>query len=56
MGSCEFFDFLLEKAHVVVTPGAGFGKSGEGYVRVSSYGHREDVEKAVKAIVEHIND
>ena len=56
MGSWEFFDFLLEKAHVVVTPGEGFGKSGEGYVRVSSYGHREDVEKAVKAIVEHIND
>ncbi len=56
MGSWEFFDFLLEKAHVVVTPGAGFGKSGEGYVRVSSYGHREDIEKAVSAIVEHIND
>lgn len=56
MKSWEFFDYLLEKAHVVVTPGSGFGKSGEGYVRVSSYGHREDIEKAVKAIVEHIND
>ena len=56
MKSWEFFDYLLEKAHVVVTPGSGFGKSGEGYVRVSSYGHREDIEKAVKSIVEHIND
>lgn len=56
MKSWDFFDFLLDKAHVVVTPGSGFGGSGEGYVRVSSYGHRENVEKAVKAIKEHIND
>ena len=54
MKSWDFFDFLLDKAHVVVTPGAGFGASGEGYVRVSSYGHRENVEKAVKAIVENL--
>ena len=56
MKSWEFFDFLLEKAHVVVTPGSGFGGSGEGFVRVSSYGHREDVIKAIESIVEHIND
>lgn len=56
MKSWDFFDFLLDKAHVVVTPGSGFGGSGEGYVRVSSYGHRENVEKAVKSIKEHIND
>lgn len=54
MSSWEFFDFLLDKAHVVVTPGSGFGASGEGYVRVSSYGHRENVEKAVKSIVENL--
>lgn len=54
MSSWEFFDFLLEKAHVVVTPGSGFGASGEGYVRVSSYGHRENVEKAIQSIVENL--
>lgn len=54
MSSWEFFDFLLDKAHVVVTPGSGFGASGEGYVRVSSYGHRENVEKAIKSIVENL--
>lgn len=56
MSSWEFFDFLLEHAHVVVTPGSGFGPAGEGYVRVSSYGHREDVIAAVEAIKEHMND
>ncbi len=50
MGSWEFFDYLLEKAHVVVTPGAGFGPAGEGFVRVSSYGHRENVVAAVESI------
>ncbi len=56
MPSWEFFDYLLEKAHVVVTPGSGFGPSGEGYVRLSSYGHREDITEAVESIVRHIND
>lgn len=50
--SWEFFDFLLDRCHVVVTPGAGFGAAGEGYVRVSSYGHRENVIKAVESIKE----
>lgn len=54
MDSWSFFDLLLEKAHVVVTPGAGFGPGGEGFVRVSSYGHREDVEEAVASIKENI--
>ena len=52
MKSWDFFDLLLEKAHVVVTPGSGFGPAGEGYVRLSSYGHREDITKAVDAIKE----
>ena len=56
MTSWQFFDFLLEKAHVVVTPGSGFGPAGEGFVRLSSYGHREDITRAVDAIKEHIND
>ena len=54
MTSWDFFDFLLEKAHVAVTPGSGFGKAGEGYVRISSYGHREDIEKAVSSIKENL--
>lgn len=54
MKSWDFFDHLLDKAHVVVTPGVGFGAAGEHFIRVSSYGHREDVEKAVKSIVENI--
>ena len=52
MRSWDFFDLLLERAHVVVTPGSGFGKEGEGYVRLSSYGHREDITEAVEAIKE----
>lgn len=52
--SWDFFDFLLEKAHVAVTPGSGFGNAGEGFVRISSYGHREDVIKAVEAIRENL--
>ena len=56
MTSWQFFDFLLERAHVVVTPGSGFGPAGEGFIRLSSYGHREDITRAVDAIKEHIND
>ena len=47
MGSWDFFDYLLERAHVVGTPGAGFGAAGEGYIRLSAFGRREDVEEAV---------
>ncbi len=52
--SWEFFDLLIDKAHVIVTPGSGFGAAGEGYVRVSAYGHREDVIKAVESIRENL--
>jgi LL-diaminopimelate aminotransferase len=54
MTSWEFFDFLLKVCHVVVTPGSGFGPSGESFIRVSSYGHREDVEKAIESIKENM--
>ena len=54
MSSWEFFDFLLEKCHVAVTPGSGFGSAGEGYVRISAYGHREDIEDAVSSIKEKL--
>lgn len=49
-GSWQFFDRLLHSARVVCTPGAGFGKSGEGFVRFSSFGKREDVEEAMGRI------
>lgn len=50
LSSWEFFDKLLDEAHVVGTPGSGFGPSGEGYFRLSAFGHREDVERAVASI------
>jgi LL-diaminopimelate aminotransferase len=50
MGSWEFFDRLLENAHVVGTPGAGFGACGEGYFRLSAFAMREQVEEAVERI------
>jgi LL-diaminopimelate aminotransferase len=48
MSSWEFFDFLLEKIQVVGTPGAGFGKNGEGYFRLTSFGSRENTEEAMR--------
>ena len=50
VSSWEFFDKLLNETHVVGTPGAGFGPSGEGYFRLSAFGHRENVEEAMKRI------
>ncbi len=50
MGSWDFFDKLLAECHVVGTPGAGFGPSGEGYFRLSAFGSREKVEEAVARI------
>jgi len=48
--SWEFFDLLLQKAQVVCTPGAGFGKCGEGHVRISAFNSRENVEQALDRI------
>jgi LL-diaminopimelate aminotransferase len=50
--SWEFFDMLLSKAGVVCTPGAGFGKCGQGYIRISAFNSRENVEKAMMRIAE----
>jgi len=47
MGSWEFFDLLLNKAHVVGTPGAGFGGAGEGYFRLTAFGTPENVAEAL---------
>ncbi|HUT28822.1 MAG TPA: LL-diaminopimelate aminotransferase [Sedimentisphaerales bacterium] len=48
VGSWEFFNRLLEKAHVVGTPGAGFGPSGEGYFRLTAFGRPEAVKVAME--------
>jgi len=50
LSSWEFFDRLLAEAHVVGTPGAGFGPSGEGYFRLSAFNSRENVEAAIERI------
>jgi LL-diaminopimelate aminotransferase len=54
MGSWDFFDKLLNECHVVGTPGAGFGPSGEGYFRLSAFGHRENIELATRRIREKL--
>lgn len=48
--SWEFFDHLLEKCHVVGTPGSGFGAAGEGYFRLSAFNSLENTETALKRI------
>ena len=48
MSSWEFFDYLLEKVQIVGTPGAGFGKNGEGYFRLTSFGSKENTIEAMK--------
>ena len=50
MDSWEFFDLLLNKAGVVCTPGAGFGKCGQGFIRISAFNSHENVEKAMERI------
>ena len=50
MTSWEFFDFLLEKANVVGTPGSGFGPSGEHYFRLTAFGTHENSRKALERI------
>lgn len=50
MDSWSFFDKLLSEAHIVGTPGAGFGPSGEGYFRLTAFGNKENTIKAVERI------
>jgi LL-diaminopimelate aminotransferase len=50
LSSWECFDRVLSEAHVVCTPGSGFGAAGEGYVRVSAFNSRTQVEEAVQRI------
>ncbi|MEZ6124570.1 MAG: LL-diaminopimelate aminotransferase [Planctomycetaceae bacterium] len=48
MSSWDFFDRLLQKAHLVGTPGSGFGAAGEGYFRLSAFNSRANVETALE--------
>jgi LL-diaminopimelate aminotransferase len=52
--SWSFFDKVLSECHVVGTPGAGFGPSGEGYFRLSAFGHRSNIETSVASIHENL--
>ncbi|ALS27375.1 LL-diaminopimelate aminotransferase [Paenibacillus cisolokensis] len=50
LDSWAFFDKLLSEAHIVGTPGVGFGRSGQGYFRLTAFGSRDNTEKAVERI------
>ncbi len=52
--SFEFFHKLLKEAYVVVTPGSGFGPQGEGYIRLSAFGDKKDIQKAMKSIKDNL--
>ncbi len=51
--SWDLFEEILEKAHVVTTPGSGFGPAGEGFLRFSSFNQRSHVEEAVQRLRTH---
>jgi LL-diaminopimelate aminotransferase len=48
MSSWEFFDYLLERANVVGTPGSGFGAAGEGFFRLSAFANPANVAEAME--------
>jgi LL-diaminopimelate aminotransferase len=52
--SWDVFEEILERTHIVTTPGAGFGPSGEGFIRFSAFGHRQDIVEAVKRLREKL--
>lgn len=54
MPSWEFFDFLLEKAGVVMTPGAGFGQAGEGWFRLTAFQQKDRTIEAMNRIKKYI--
>jgi len=51
LSSWDFFDRLLSGSHVVGTPGAGFGSEGEGYLRLSAFNSRENVDEAIARVI-----
>lgn len=48
--SWDIFQYCLEKLHLVVTPGIGFGGQGEGFIRLAAFGHRENILEAAKRL------
>ena len=48
--SWDVFDTILDKCHIVTTPGSGFGPSGESFIRFSSFGHQNDVNEACERL------
>ncbi|MEE3480929.1 MAG: LL-diaminopimelate aminotransferase, partial [Lachnospiraceae bacterium] len=50
VSSWDFFDYLLDNAHVVGTPGSGFGPAGEGYFRLTAFGTHENTKAALERI------
>lgn len=50
MGSWDFFDYLLNKMQIVGTPGVGFGSCGEGFLRLTAFGRREDTHEAIEKL------
>ena len=55
LSSWDFFDKLLSEAHVVGTPGSGFGQSGEGYFRLSAFNSRENVNEAIERVAAKVS-
>ena len=55
MNSWDFFDYLLENIQIVGTPGAGFGKNGEKYFRLTSFGSKENTKEAVERLDKFLN-
>ena len=55
MDSWEFFDYLLNNIQIVGTPGAGFGKNGEKYFRLTSFGSKENTKEAVERLDKFLN-
>ncbi|NQT60291.1 MAG: LL-diaminopimelate aminotransferase [Bacteroidetes bacterium] len=54
LSSWEFFDKLLQETWVIGTPGSGFGPAGEGFFRLSAFGHRKDIKAAVDNIIQRL--
>lgn len=50
--SWQFFELLLEKAHIITTPGVGFGSEGEGYLRLSAFGHPDQLEEGARRLTQ----
>lgn len=56
MKSWEYFDYLLNNAQVVGTPGVGFGTHGEGYFRLTAFGNKEKTQEAINRLIKVSNN